>query len=161
MFFHTHNIKTTAQCGFYKSTSRNRGRMGTVTRRAGLKPRLLTSKCRGTLRQTELATDSYQEDFCNLYCQRWSRTREREETPMISRSAGWLTSPCLQKIECQFGISASSEHKSLRGEAELLCLVKAESAANVRHAANRMYELQNFPGCGYTCNHCCDLHGHV
>lgn len=80
VFFHTHNIKTTAQCGFYKSTSRNRGRMGTVTRRAGLKPRLLTSKCRGTLRQTELATDSYQEDFCNLYCQRWSRTRERGDT---------------------------------------------------------------------------------
>lgn len=77
VFFRTHNIKTTAQCGFYKSTSRNRGRMGTVTRRAGLKPWLLTSKCRGTLRQTELATDSYQEDFCNLYCQRWSRTGER------------------------------------------------------------------------------------
>lgn len=77
VFFRTHNIKTTAQCGLYKSTSRNRGRMGTVTRRAGLKPWLLTSKCRGTLRQTELATDSYQEDFCNLYCQRWSRTGER------------------------------------------------------------------------------------
>lgn len=55
----------------------------------------------------------------------------------------------------------SSEHKSLQGEAELLCFVKAESAANVRHAANRMYELENIPGCGYTCNHCCDLHGHV